>query len=484
MLTIRKSLTSGILYIAMARYSGIIIAIITGAVLARLLTPAEYGIVALVTVFVSFFNLLSDFGLGPAVVQNQTLTDDDIKSIFLFSILLGFLMAGLFYMSAPVIARFYNKTELVQISRLLSLSILLHTLNIIPKALLQKALKFKQIGILSLGVQIFSGIIAIYLAFAGYSYFALVYQSILSGLISLVLFYWLVPVKIQLRVKLESIKKIIRFSSFQFMFNVVNYFSRNADNILIGKFLGPAELGYYDKSYRLMMMPVANLTHVISPVLMPVLSKYHHDHEIIYRAYLKVVQILATIGFPLSVFLFFTANEIILIVYGSQWSETIPVFKLLAATIGFQMIISSSGSIFQAINRIDLMFISGLVGTVVLVGSISSGIFIGQNIISVGYGAVLGYSVYFLIIFYLLIKSALKKEISRFYKVLIFPIFIALVMSVFLRIFDRIEIANIFLTFVIKIFIFALTFLGLVMCRKDYRVVLMKQWISLVKKTG
>jgi PST family polysaccharide transporter len=472
MVSIRKSLTSGIFYTALARYSGIIISIIIGAVLARLLTPEEFGIVALVTVFVSFFNLLSDFGIGPAVIQNQTLNDNDIKSIFLFSILLGFLMAGLFYISAPVVAQFYDKSELVQVSRLLSLSILFHSLQIVPKALLQKSLRFKQIGILTLSVQTLSGIIAIYLAFAGYSYFALVFQSILSGLLSLVLFYWLAPVKIELRVKFEAIKKIIRFSSFQFMFNVINYFSRNSDNILIGKFLSPAALGYYDKSYRLMMMPVANLTHVITPVLMPVLSKYQHDHEVIYRTYLKVVKILATIGFPLSVFLFFTANEIIHIIYGPQWTESVPVFKLLAITVGLQMILSSSGSIFQAINRTDLMFLSGLLGTTVLIGSIAYGIFVGKSIISVGYGVILGYSIYFILIFYLLIKKALKKEIIHFYKIMMFPFSISVVMAIILWGFEKLIPEQIIYSLFAKALIASLSFGILFIIRKKNRVLL------------
>jgi teichuronic acid exporter len=480
--SIRKSLTKGILYTALAKYSGVFISIIIGAVLARLLTPEEFGIVALVTVFVNFFNLLSDFGLGPAVVQNQSLDSKDVHSIFSFSIILGFLLSGLFFLTAPVIANFYNEPELVNVSRFLSLAILFQSLQIIPKALFQKALKFKQIGLITVSVQIFSGLIAIILAYTGYSYYALVIRSILVGGISLVIFYSLWPVKIAWKIQFSAIRKIIRFSSFQFMFNFVNYFSRNTDNILIGKFLGSAPLGYYDKAYRLMMMPVQNLTHVITPVLMPVLSKYQDDKNFVFNSYLKVVKLLATIGFPLSVFLYFAAGDIIHILYGPQWIQSIPVFKLLALTVGIQMVLSSSGSIFQTVNRTDLMFISGILGTITMVGGIGYGIFIGKSLEAVGYGLISAFYFNFFQAFYILVRKALNKSMLSFLKVFGFPLLMAMVISIFLWTFSRIEPSNIGLALITKVGIAGLTFTGLVMSRKDYRVLFKKEWIKLGKK--
>lgn len=484
MVSIRKSLSSGIFYTALAKYSGIIISIVIGAVLSRLLTPEEFGIVALVTVFVGFFNLLSDFGLGQAVVQNQSLNDKDVHSIFSFSILLGFLLSGLFFLAAPLIAGFYDEPELINVSRLLSLAILFYSLQIIPKALFQKALKFKQIGLITVSVQFFSGVIAIILAYAGYSYYALVIQSILVGGISLIIFYSLKPVKIEWRIQLSAIKKIIRFSSFQFMFNFINYFSRNADNFLIGKFLGSASLGYYDKAYRLMSMPVQNLTHVITPVLMPVLSKYQDDKNFVFNSYLKVVKLLATIGFPLSVFLYFSAGDIIHILYGPQWTQSIPVFKLLALTVGIQMVLSSSGSIFQIVNRTDLLFISGFLNAITMIGGISYGIFIAKSLEAVGYGLIGAFCFNFFVGFFFLVHKALKKSLRTFLKAFGFPLFIAMVLLVFLWIFATIEPSSIVLAFIVKISIAGLTFFGLIMSRKEYRSLFKNELIIFKNRTN
>ena len=150
MSNLRKNIGSGIFYTALSKYSNVFISIFIGAILARLLTPDEFGIVAIVTVFISFFNLLSNIGLGPAVVQFKELTDKDIESIFSFSLLFGLSLSIIFYFSAPLIASFYDKSELINLSRLMALAILFQALRIVPNALLLKKLKFKEIGLISL----------------------------------------------------------------------------------------------------------------------------------------------------------------------------------------------------------------------------------------------------------------------------------------------------------------------------------------------
>ncbi|ADQ79115.1 polysaccharide biosynthesis protein [Paludibacter propionicigenes WB4] len=459
MTSFRKSLGFGIIYTAIAKYSNVFLSISIGAILARILSPAEFGIVAIVTVFVSFFNLLSDFGIGPAVVQNQDLSENDINSIFSFSVILGILFAGLFFFAASIISNFYNEPKLVNISRLLSLAILFYSFQVVPYALCEKKLQFKKIGIISVVVQLFSGSLAIVLAHKGFSYYAIVFKSIFDGFVTFIIYYFLSPVKIVLKININSIRKILRFSLFQFMFNFINYFSRNADNLLIGKYFSSTALGYYDKSYRLMTMPVANLTHVITPVLMPILSKYQNDKETVYNTYLKVVRILATIGFPLSVFLYFSASEIINIMYGSQWNQSIPVFKLLALTVGIQMVLSTTGSIFQVINRTDLLFYSGFLSAIFMVSGIVYGVFFGKNLEAVGYGLIAAFIINFFQGFYMLISRALNYSFIQFLKSFSFPMLASIGMGLLLWLIGKFSFDSIIYSFVVKFFIALLFFL-------------------------
>src|SRR3989339_544836 len=143
MSTISKKISSGIFYTALSRYSSTVVSIFIGAALARLLTPKEFGVVAIIVVFISFFNLLSNFGISPAIVQHKSLTDDDVSSIFSFSIAFGLILATIFFFLSPVIASFYGEPVLTNLSRLMALAILFNSLQVVPNAINLKKLRFK-----------------------------------------------------------------------------------------------------------------------------------------------------------------------------------------------------------------------------------------------------------------------------------------------------------------------------------------------------
>ena len=192
---IRKNILSGIFYTAISRYSNIAAGIFISAILARLLTPAEFGVVAIISVFTSFFGLLSDVGISPAIVQHKSLTEEDLSSIFLFSIALGVFLSVVFFFSAPIIASFYNEPALIILSRIMALAILFSSLQVVPNALMIKNLRFKELSIVTVIVTIITGIVAVILAYLGFSYYALILRNILSGFLGLIIFYIMAPVK-------------------------------------------------------------------------------------------------------------------------------------------------------------------------------------------------------------------------------------------------------------------------------------------------
>lgn len=479
---IRKNIRAGVFYTALAKYSNIVISILIGAVLARLLSPEEFGIVAIITVFISFFNLLSSFGFGAAIVQNQSLTDEDLSSIFSFTIVFGFVLSAIFFIGSPLISAFYGKEELTNLSRLMAVTILFYTFQIVPNALITKNLRFKEIGIISVIIHLITGAAAILLAYLGFSYYALIINGILNAVLLFIAYFFLAPVKLSFKIRLSSIRKIIKFSTYQFLFQFINYFAGNTDNLLIGKFFSASALGYYDKAYKLMLMPVQNLTFVITPVLHPVLSKFQNDKKIIYEAYYKIVKLLALIGFPLSIFLFFNAYEIVNIMYGPQWDQSIPVFKLLALAVGIQIVIMSSGSIFQATNRTDLLFYSGLLSTLLLVAGILYGIFIGKSLISIGYGILAALSINVFQAFYLVVKIALEQPYLKFIKLFIFPLLLTFGVGLTLWFASKLEIGGVVLSFTFKLFAAVLSYGILLYSSKENWIFLTENIKKLVKK--
>lgn len=173
-------------------------------------------------------------------------------------------------------------------------------------------------GAASVAVYLIGSIVAIVMALQGYKYYALIAQTILAAILGFLSDQFLTRSRFRVKVELSSIRKVFSYSGYQFAFNLVNYLSRNLDNLLTGKFIGKVELGYYNKAYSLLLYPVTNLAGVVTPVLHPVLSDYQDNKNVIYHKYVLVVRLFACIGLLIAPICYLGANEIILIVFGNQ----------------------------------------------------------------------------------------------------------------------------------------------------------------------
>lgn len=419
--TIYYKLRSGALISFTARYSDLIIQLVVTAILSRLLSPADFGIVAVVTVIVAFFQIFSEAGLGPAIVQEANLTEDDIATIFNLTALLGILLGSLFFFSGSIIAVFYSNAVYERIARFLAFTLFFSTLSIVPQALLRKKQRFAIHGTLTIAASAISGAFSVFVAFRGASYFALVYRSILSS--ALLFLFCGIATKLPIKpvFKTATIKRVASFSTYQFLFNFINYFSRNLDKLLVGRFLGAAPLGYYEKSYRLMMLPLQSFTFALSPILHPILAEIREDLPSMFQAYLRLARLLALVGFPLSVYLAFCSKELILIIFGPQWLSSVPVFQILAFSVGFQMVLSSTGSIFQAAGRTDLLFMSGFLSAIIMVGGTLLGI-VTHSLVILAWALVAAFGFNFFQGHYLLLCRALKSDSTIFYKEMLAPL--------------------------------------------------------------
>lgn len=465
-----SSLKNGIMITFIAKYSNIFAQIIINSVLARLLMPKDFGIIAVITVFIAFFSMLGDMGIGPAIIQNKTLSDKELSDIFKFSIIGALIIAVGFYFFSYFIAYFYNDNIYITLGELLSFSVLFSICNIVPNAILYKAHKFKQVGIINIIVNIIVGVFTISLAFKGFSYYSLVFDSILKSIFIFVLCFMTCKIKIIKGYSFASIKKIQNYSSFQFLFNFINYFTRNLDNILIGKFLGASTLGYYDKSYKLMLYPVQNLTNVITPVLHPVLSEYQNQKDIIYETYIKVIKVLAFLGIFISIYCFFSAKEIIRIMYGANWDASIPIFRILSTTIVIQMTLSSIGSIFQATGYVNKLFSTGVVSAFFTVSAIVVGI-VMKSLIILSIGLVIAFILNFIQCFYVLITGVFEKNFLYFLLQLKNIVFIGILMIIGYLLTMNLNINNIFFSAIFKFIVGTIMYCIGLYITKEYKLI-------------
>ena len=390
-----------------SKYANVVIQLVITMVLARILTPEQYGTVAIVTVFSSFFAILADMGVSTAIVQYKDLTKKDFDALFFFSAVLGVGLAAVFCLLSLPISILYSDGELVPLCCLTAVSILFNTLNMVPNGILLREKRFKTISIRLVVVSVATGAAAVALALIGFGCYALVWNVVLT---SLFVFLWNWSAT---RVTFsnphfgQAVKRIFRYSSFQAGFGMVNYFARNLDNLLVGAMMGSAMLGYYDKAYKVMQYPLNYLTGIFSNVLQPYLSEYQNDKARLYESWLSICRILALVGMFVSAVIVTFPGEILLVMFGEQWLTAAPALGMLGLSVGVQMVNSTSGAIFQSAGRTDMLFRSGLICTGVSVVAILVGVASG-SLAWLGLAISAAYLCHFILTAYLLVWKILE----------------------------------------------------------------------------
>jgi PST family polysaccharide transporter len=252
---------------------------------------------------------------------------------------------------------------------------------------------------------------------------------------------------------------VFSYSAFQLLYNIVDYFSKNLDILIVGKYLGAAKLGLYDRAYRL-LSTVNGLTLVFAPVLHPVLSDHQKDRDLIFKVFVKITKYLFLFGFPLSTFLHFSSKEIIIILYGQQWLKSIPVFEFLSMIIWIHIIYSSIQSFFQVLGKTNYLLLLGTVFISAILFAVYIGVFIDESIVSVAFYLVFAYSIIFLFAYYLLIVKLFQEKVKVVLKVFIPGIVVAsaiLIFNLVLKLFLPID--NLLISLCVKLLISGLSFI-------------------------
>lgn len=425
MSNIKQELFKGVFWSAVEKYSGIVLSIVISMILARLLGPKEYGVVAIATVLISFLSLFCNMGLGPAIIQRKDLTHEDCNSLFTFSLLVGASLSILFFCSSWGIAWFYDDQQLVPICQLLSIQLLASAANMVPNALMNKNKRFKEKAKRTLFFQVVCGVFAIATALAGAGVYALIITPLVT---SIGVFCWnwsFYKVYIDKTFNLEPIKRVFSFSSFQFLFDICNYFSCNLDKIIIGKFFSVSSLGIYEKSYNLMQMPISNVSFVLNPVLQPVMKDLQDDKKTLNEKFLKIVKLTSTISFPLGVILWGMAYECIHFFYGGNWDAAIPVFKILVLSVPCQMLLSVYGFLYLVCTNTKAMFYVGIRNTITTITGIVIAIVSIGTVDAVAMSWTITVMINFVLSFKTMYAKVLCLSATPFVKILIKPAFIA-----------------------------------------------------------
>lgn len=322
--------------------------IVVAVILARLLAPHDYGVAAMVLVFQSLIIVFSDLGLGAALVQRKTLTEDDRSTVFWISVGggLAFTLVGI-ALAGPL-ASFYNEPEVKDLFRVLSLSFLVTAIGSVQSTLLIREMQFRSLELRVMASILVGAAVGLIAALAGYGAWAIILQQLAISVASTVMLWCLSPWRPHLRFSTESVRSLGRFSANVFGTRVLFYLNRNGDNMLVGRFLGPAALGAYSISYTIMLVPFNQIAGPVQEVLFPALSRMQDDRPAMAAAWIRANRIVGALSIPSLLGLLVVAPDFVQVVLGDKWAAATPVIQVLVWVGLLQSLQRLNSTILQA----------------------------------------------------------------------------------------------------------------------------------------
>ena len=361
-----SKIRTGVAWTGLTQVGGQLAYLVIAVILTRLLSPQDFGLVGMILVFTGFATVFTDMGFGAALVQKLDLQQHHMNAVFWLSLAVGALITLIMAAAAPLIASFYGLPALQPLTVAISLIFFINAFATVKVALLQKAMDFRTLAAAQLTGTVLSGLVAIWLAFAGFGVWSIVALYVVNAIVYVVVLWIIAPWRPNLSLKLDALKELSKFSRNLLGFSAFNYWTRNGDNLLIGRYVGSAALGIYSRSYTILLVPVWQISGVISNVMFPAFSAIQKDVERVREMYLKSISVISLLTFPLTLGLLVLSQSFVLALFGDKWAAMIPILQVFSLLAVIQSIGTTFSWIYQSQGRTDIMFRWGLVA-----GSIS-----------------------------------------------------------------------------------------------------------------
>lgn len=337
------------------RLSSQIVSFFIGIVLARLLSPTEYGIVGLTTIFISLSNTFVDAGFANGLIRKIDRTEKDLATAFYFNVVVGVVAYAMLWFCSPLIANFFNEPLLIPLVKIIGLSVFLNSLCIVQNAILTSQLNIRLQTIIGFCGQLPAGLIAIALAYNGWGVYALALQTVLAAFIKTVLLWIFAKWRPTEKFSKESFRYLFNFGSKLLGANLIGTIFNEIYSVLIGKFFTKTELGLFSKANGLSCNVNSVSSGIIQKVALPVLAKYQNNISDLREHFREVMRLLSMIIAPLTAILCFTGKDIIVFLWTEKWLAAVIFFQVLVAGTMWNPIGQLSLSLLQVVNRTGLI---------------------------------------------------------------------------------------------------------------------------------
>lgn len=376
--SLRKKTVKGVVWSSFERFSTAGVNFVIGLIIARLLSPKEYGIIAMLAIFMAISQSIIDSGFSNALVRKLDRSESDYSTSFYFNVVIGFLMYGVLYFSAPFIAQFYNTPELENVTKVVGITLVFGSFAIVQQAILTVRIDFKTQMKISLVSAILSGFIGIIMAFNNYGVWALVGQMVSVAFFRTVLLWVIVKWIPKSGFSKQSFNNLFGYGSKLLLAGILETIYRNLYTIIIGKFFQSSALGLYSRGEQIASYPSSNITGVIQRVTFPILSQIQNDQMQLKKAFTQIIRTTCFIVFPLMMFLIIVAKPLVLIILTEKWVGCVEIIQILSISFMWYPVHILNLNVLQIAGRSDLFlkieFIKKIIGLVLLFATIPFGI--------------------------------------------------------------------------------------------------------------
>lgn len=367
-MTLKHQAVSGVKWSGISTGVVTTLQFITLAILARLLSPSDFGVMGMIMVVIGFAQAFADMGLSNAIIQRQAVAESHLSSFFWINVLTGIVLFACILLIRPLAVIYFKQPNLSKYLIFAAFIFLITPVGQIFTTLLRKELKFKTLSKVEIVGTVVYSASTIGLALAQFGVLSLIFGQVIRSLFTVCILFFIfrkiwVP---RLHFSVKEIKSYLSFGAFQMGERAVNYLSANIDYIIIGRFLGPAALGFYTLAYNLMIVPLTKINPIITNVAFPAFSKIQHNNFRLRRAYCKAINYISILSFPMLAGMIVVAPEFVRLVYGPKWEPSIIILQVFCLVGAFKSLGNPVGAILLAKGRADVGFYWNIFAVIVV----------------------------------------------------------------------------------------------------------------------
>ncbi|MEI9973866.1 MAG: lipopolysaccharide biosynthesis protein [Ignavibacteriota bacterium] len=346
-------------------------------VLGRLLSPAEFGLVAMVTPILGFVGTFNDLGFAQAIIQKKEINDRQISALFWMNFAVSLALAAILAIAAPIVGSAYKEPRTVGVMLGMSTLMIISTVGMVPKALLRRKMRFIPAIALDMVGMVAGSAASIVAALMGASYWSLVIGQAVTAVLTAGLAYLYAGWLPSRPARDPELKQMMRFGANLTAVNLATYFSMTADNMIVGIFAGKIPLGLYDRSYNLTVQPLSQLMLPVSQVSIPLLSRLQDKPDLFRRSYLTMVRLALLLSMPAMLVCLLFSGPVIRVLLGKQWDAAAPIFAWICLGGLFAPLFSSTGWVFTTQGQTGKQMVVAVITAIVSIVSFAIGIFWG-----------------------------------------------------------------------------------------------------------